>query len=113
MVLFSLFPFLSLFLFFSFFFNSYILFITYYLLFITYYLLDKEESIPEPIVDEYGNLISFRINMYGKEWELIRYTIDGRPANCNSGELNRGIAYLGIQRRRTSGRLDHITEVKK
>jgi hypothetical protein len=50
--------------------------------------------------------------MYGKDWELIRYTIDGNGANCNSGEAARGIAYLAIQRRRFSLRDDHIIEVR-
>ena len=81
------------------------------LLFCPCSFVDKEESIPEPVVDEDGNIIEYSISMYGKDWELIRYTIDGRAANCNSGELNRGIAYLAIQRRRNSGRLDHICEV--
>jgi hypothetical protein len=72
-------------------------------------LIDKEESVPN--FNENTQLISMK--MYGKEWELIRYTVDGLSANCNHGDHSRGIAYLGIQRRRNSGRLDHICEVSR
>jgi hypothetical protein len=72
------------------------------------YFIDKEESVPN--YDENTQMISMK--MYGKEWELIRYTVDGLSANCNCGDNSRGIAYLGIQRRRNSGRLDHICDVR-
>lgn len=68
--------------------------------------LDKEDSVPNLESDQ-----PIIVAMNGVAWELIRYTVDGHSGNCNQGDDSRGIAYLGIQRRRSSGRIDHICDV--
>lgn len=45
-------------------------------------------------------------------WEVLKDTIDGSPANLNSGDLERGLPHLAIRRRAQSKRLDHIVEVR-
>jgi hypothetical protein len=71
-------------------------------------ILEKEETVPNEDGEGNGPI---QVTISGKEWELIRYTVDGLGANCNSGDQSRGVAYLGIQRRKASNRLDHICQV--
>jgi hypothetical protein len=75
---------------------------------LTSFLLEKEETVPNEDGEGNGPIL---VTISGKEWELIRYTVDGLGANCNSGDQSRGVAYLGIQRRKVSNRLDHIRQV--
>ena len=44
-------------------------------------------------------------------WEVLKDTIDGSPANLNSGDLERGLAHIAIRRRAHSKRVDHLVEV--
>ena len=46
-----------------------------------------------------------------ESWEIVQDTIDGNPANLNSGDLARGLAHIAIKRRANSKRTDHIVEV--
>lgn len=74
-------------------------------------LLDDEDSIPGDDPDESGNVPFLNVKHAGQTWELVKYTVEGLPANCNSGDSYKEIAYLAVQRRRKSRRLDHICEV--
>jgi hypothetical protein len=73
--------------------------------------LDDEDALPGDDPDEDGNVPFLNYVYEERTWELIKYTAEGLPANCNSGDASKAIAYIGIQRRRKSRRLDHISEV--
>ena len=45
-------------------------------------------------------------------WEVLNDTIDGSPANLNSGDLERGLCHITVRRRAKSKRLDHIVEIQ-
>lgn len=67
--------------------------------------------IPSDDVDEAGNIAFLNFEWDGRIWEIVKYTADGFLANCNANDPSKEIAYIAVQRRRLTRRLDHICEV--
>lgn len=74
--------------------------------FSNYFHLENADLIPE---DNSEGIITTIID--DQEWELIKYTVDGEIANINRGDSSKICAFLAIQRRSASKRIDHITDV--
>ena len=81
------------------------------ILVILYKLIDNEDMIPPDDPDEAGNIPFLNFERDGLTWEIVKYTVEGLPANCNSNDPSKHIAYIAVQRRRNTRRLDHINEV--